>query len=58
MFTVPERSEEAPKRVQPVRRFRGFGEVVVERLKDPAIEHAIVTAKPLEVTKDGIEFDL
>ncbi|KAG6689333.1 hypothetical protein I3842_11G169700 [Carya illinoinensis] len=52
LFTVPERSEEAPKRVQPVRRFRGFGEVVVERLKDPAIEHAIVTAKPLEVTKD------
>ncbi|KAF5478694.1 hypothetical protein F2P56_005233 [Juglans regia] len=52
LFTVPERSEEAPKRVQPVRRFRGFGEVVVEPLKDPAIEHAIVTAKPLEVTND------
>lgn len=32
--------------------------MVVEPLKDPALEHDIVTTKSLKVTNDGIEFDL
>lgn len=61
LFSVPERSEEAPKRrhqTREVRRSRPFGKLVVEPLTDTAIEHKIVTAKPLEVAGVGMKFDL
>lgn len=61
LFSVPERSEEAPKRrhrEREVRRSRPFDKLVVEPMTDTAIEHKIVSAKPLEVTRDGMKFDL
>lgn len=59
LFTVPERSEEAPEKIIPVRnvrRSRGFGRVVVGPLKDTTIEHKTVIAKLL-VTEDENEED-
>lgn len=56
LFTVPERSQEAPKRVNPMRRvnrLRASDEVVVEPLKDSTIDHKIVTAEPLAVKNEG-----
>jgi hypothetical protein len=63
LFNVPERSEEAPKRrpqAREVRRskLRPFGKLVVEPSTDTTIEHKIVTAKSLEVARDGMKFDL
>lgn len=58
LFTVPERSEEVPEKIIPVRnvrRSRGFGRVVVGPLKDTTIEHKTVIAKLL-VTEDGKQF--
>ncbi|KAM3696757.1 hypothetical protein ACB098_06G063600 [Castanea mollissima] len=52
LFTVPERSEEVPKRIHPVRRLRPFGKPVVGTFTDTATKHKIATVRPIEVTKD------
>ena len=57
LFTVPERCEEVPKRILPVRRSRAFGKPVVETFTDTAIMHKIATVQPIEVTRDGMKFD-
>lgn len=57
LFTVPERSEEVPKRIHPVRRLRPFGKPVVGTFTDTATKHKIATVRPIEVTKDGMKFD-
>lgn len=57
LFHVPERSEEAPKRIIPVRnvRSRAFGKFVVAPLRDSSPEHKNVLVLPQEVTRDGKE---
>ncbi|GMY31772.1 putative nuclear RNA export factor SDE5 [Fagus crenata] len=52
LFTVPERCEEVPKRIVPVRRSRAFGKPVVETFTDTATMHKIATVQPIEVTRD------
>ncbi|XWS09969.1 hypothetical protein CRYUN_Cryun39dG0035600 [Craigia yunnanensis] len=55
LFTVPERSEEAPKRtrvVRVVRRSRAFGELVTEPLKDTDTSLTTTVVKLLKVSKD------
>ncbi|XVF18889.1 hypothetical protein REPUB_Repub11eG0062300 [Reevesia pubescens] len=55
LFTVPERSEEAPKRtrlVRVVRKSRAFGELVTEPLKDTDSSLTTSVVELLKVSKD------
>lgn len=54
LFSAPERVEEEPKRIRPVRK-KAFGQVVTEPLRDtPLTDRKIVTVKP-KVTDDENE---
>ncbi|KAF3442527.1 hypothetical protein FNV43_RR16443 [Rhamnella rubrinervis] len=59
LFHVRERSEEAPKRIVPVRkvRSRAFGKLVVAPLRDSSPEHKNVFVLPQEVTRNEDEVD-
>lgn len=52
LFHVPERSEEPPKRIIPVRK-RAFGRLVVAPLREGSAEHKNDSILAQEVTRDG-----